>query len=118
MFDPISAVGGASRVAAPASKPVAPATTEFKIPTTPAADEGFPATPPPEVLASLDKAARVIEELASRQVNLHFAVDEKSQRVEVEVRDGSGKLVRKIPQEKALDVLAGDLGGLTVEARG
>jgi hypothetical protein len=118
MLDGISAVGGQGRVAGPAPRKTEPVTAEFRVPQAPGAAESFPATPPPEVLASLDKAARVLEELAARQVNLHFAVDEKTRRVEVEVRDGNGKLVRTIPQGRALDVLGGDLTGLAVDARG
>jgi hypothetical protein len=118
MLDGISAVGGQGRIGGPAPRKTEPVKAEFKVPQAPNAAESFPATPPPEVLASLDKAARVLEELTARQVNLHFAVDEKTQRVEVEVRDGNGKLVRMIPQTKALDVLGGDLTALSVDARG
>ena len=118
MLDGISAFGGPGRIAGPAPKTTSPVTAEFKVPQGAAPAEAYPAVPPPEVLSSLDKAARVVEELAARQVNLYFAVDEKTQKVEVEVRDGNGKLMRTIPQSKALDVLAGDLSGLGVDTRG
>ncbi len=117
MLDGISAVGGPGRVTGPAPRTMQPVEAEFRVPQDAASDEAYPPVPPPEVLASLDKAARVIDELAARQVNLRFAVDEKTRKVEVEVRDENGKLVRMIPQSRALDALAGDLTGLGVELR-
>lgn len=100
------------------SRPTTEARPAFRLPDAAKADSGFPATPPTEVLASLDKAARVIEELAAKQVNLHFEVDDSTNTVRVEVRDGNGNVVRNIPTSKALDVLAGDHAGLAYDARG
>lgn len=109
MLDGINNLGAGSRITGPAPKANEPVGPAFKVDAAHAPENGFPATPPPEVLASLDKAARVIEELASRQVNLRFSVDDRTQKVHVEVRNGKGDLVRQIPATTGLDVLAGDV---------
>jgi uncharacterized FlaG/YvyC family protein len=76
-----------------------------------------PAHPPAEVLESLNKAARVLNELARNKVEMHIEVD-GSKRVRVQLRDAEGKVVREIPATKALDILAGDRTGFAVDARG
>jgi hypothetical protein len=73
-------------------------------------------TPPPAVQQELDVAARVIEELSSRQVNLHFEVDHNAGRVRVQVLSGDGSVVREIPARSLLDTLSG--GGLIVDQLG
>jgi hypothetical protein len=86
----------------------------------PGAGDAIPATPPPEVLDSLDTAARVLGELRTNQINLSFSVDGfgSEKRIHVEVRDGTGALVREIPPKHLLDLLAGDAHGVTVDERG
>ena len=75
-----------------------------------------PETPPADVRREFDLAARVIEELSQRQVNLHFEVDHDAGRVRVQVLDGDGAVVREIPPRCLLDTLSG--GGLLVDQRG
>jgi len=66
-----------------------------------------PASPPPEVLSAIDNAARVLEELASKRVNLHFEYDDRSNRVRVQVLDQDGKLLREIPPTQFADIASG-----------
>jgi hypothetical protein len=73
-------------------------------------------TPPPAVQQEFDVAARVIEELSSRQVNLHFEVDHQAGKVRVQVLSGDGSVVREIPARSLLDTLSG--GGLIVDQLG
>ena len=73
-------------------------------------------TPPPAVQQEFDVAARVIEELSSRQVNLHFEVDHEAGKVRVQVLSGDGSVVREIPARSLLDTLSG--GGLIVDQLG
>lgn len=73
-------------------------------------------TPPPAVQQEFDVAARVIEELSSRQVNLHFEVDHEAGKVRVQVLSGDGSVVREIPTRSLLDTLSG--GGLIVDQLG
>ena len=73
-------------------------------------------TPPAAVHADLDVAAQVIEELASRQVSLHFEVDHQAGRVRVQVLDGEGSVMREIPARSLLDTLSG--GGLLIDQHG
>lgn len=79
----------------------------------------IPASPPADLLTELDRAASVIDDLAARQVTVHFDVDEKSGKVQVQVLDGQGNLVREIPATRVLDVLAsGNARGIAVNAVG
>jgi uncharacterized FlaG/YvyC family protein len=79
----------------------------------------FPSSPPAEVHQLLDTAARVIQELADKQVSLRFQWDESSSTVHVQVRDSAGRVLREIPATQGLDVLAGERSiGVAVDALG
>ena len=67
----------------------------------------IPSSPPPEVLEALDNAARVLEELASRRLSLHFEFDDAINQVRVQVTNAEGKVVREIPPSTLLDIAAG-----------
>jgi uncharacterized FlaG/YvyC family protein len=112
MLDGINPLVGQPQVNGPARKPVERTDATFKVQVAQGPETGFPASPPPEALAELDKAARVIDELAAKQVNLHFEVDDAAHRIRVQVRDGNGRVMREIPASKMLDVLAGDKAAL------
>jgi hypothetical protein len=87
-------------------------------PVTPAA-EPITDTPPAEVLASLDTAARVLEDLQAREVNMRIEVNKKTNEIEVELVDSDGQILRRIPATRALDFLAGGAGsGLAVDELG
>jgi len=75
-----------------------------------------PNEPPAALADEYQAAARVIEELASHQVNLHFEVDQDTNRVRVQMLDQSGAVIREIPARSLLDSLAG--GGLIIDHRG
>ena len=69
---------------------------------------GVPATPPAEVLDALDTAARVLEELASRRIGLHFEYVEAKHEVHIQViNEDDGSVVREIPPGALLDLAAG-----------
>jgi uncharacterized FlaG/YvyC family protein len=72
-------------------------------------------SPPVELQQDLATAQQVIADLASRQVNLHFEVDQSSGKVRIEMIDGNGKLIREIPARRLLDTLSG--GGLLIDAQ-
>ena len=72
--------------------------------------------PPAALQAEYQAAAKVIEELAAQQVNLHFEIDDDQNRVHVQVLDGDGKVVREIPARSLLDMLGG--GGLLIDTHG
>jgi hypothetical protein len=72
-------------------------------------------SPPVELQQELATAQQVIADLASRQVNLHFEVDQNSGKVRVEMIDGNGKVIREIPARRLLDTLSG--GGLLIDAQ-
>ena len=68
---------------------------------------GVPAMPPHDALREVDRAAARADELWRDKRELHFAIDEDSGRVIVQVRDLGGRVIRTIPPSEALDVLSG-----------
>ena len=56
-----------------------------------------------EVAAARDRAA----ELAANNRELHFSMDEESNRIVVQVRDLAGNVIRTIPPSEALAVMSG-----------
>jgi flagellar protein FlaG len=68
----------------------------------------IPSQPPESVKAEVDRAAQRVDELKADGRQLHFARDEASGRVVVEVQDLNGNVLRTIPPSKALQVASGD----------
>ena len=64
-------------------------------------------SPPPEVLDEIGAAADRVDALAAANRELHFSVDEETNRVVVQVRDLDGTVIRTIPPSAALDAMAG-----------
>ena len=116
MIDGITPSNDISRTTAPR----APATGRPRGVESTTTAGALPASPPAEVLDALDTAARVLEDLRTKQINLSFSTegDGGVKRVRVEVRDASGALVREIPPRHLLDLLAGDTRGVTIDALG
>lgn len=67
----------------------------------------LPPSPPPEVLDEVAAARDRAAELAASNRELHFSVDEESNRVIVQVRDLAGNVIRTIPPSEALAVMSG-----------
>jgi ATP-dependent DNA ligase len=63
--------------------------------------------PPPELLAEVAAAARVVQELHEQGRELRFEPDGETGRVRVEVRSLDGELIRRIPLREALDIAGG-----------
>ena len=94
--------------AAPKRAAADPAGPQFSVPRDDTAViGGIPAAPPPDALREVDRAAARAEELWLEQRELHFAMDEDSGRVVVQVRDLDGRVIRTIPPSEALDVMSG-----------
>jgi hypothetical protein len=68
---------------------------------------GFPASPPPDALAALDRAAKVASELRARKLDVQFDAPDDGP-VRVKVVDEGGKVLHTIPVAHALDLLSGD----------
>jgi len=86
----------------------APSGAAFALPREDAADiGGIPAAPPADALREVDRAAARADELWREQRELHFAMDEDSGRVIVQVRDLDGRVIRTIPPSEALDIMSG-----------
>jgi flagellar protein FlaG len=98
-------IGGIERTgqAQRSSGAKAPARVE---PTAAVTVDTLPASPPDSVLEEMFAASRVAQALHEQRRELHFkAVGDG--RVEVQVRDLEGNVIRTIPPGKALDVAAG-----------
>jgi flagellar protein FlaG len=67
----------------------------------------LPTAPPSEVSEEVGLAFLRAEALAAADRQLHFAKDEASGRIIVEVRALDGTLIRTIPPSEALDVMSG-----------
>ena len=69
--------------------------------------DALPASPPPDVLADVRRAAARTQELAQANRQLHFEKDPASGRIVVQVQDLDGNILRTIPPSAALDVMSG-----------
>jgi hypothetical protein len=69
--------------------------------------ETIPSTPPAEVWRAMNAAAQHFEDMRARDRQLHFEKNPETGRVEVEVRDGNGDLIRVIPPSEALAAAGG-----------
>jgi uncharacterized FlaG/YvyC family protein len=68
----------------------------------------IPSSPPVELYDQIDAAANRVDELKADGRELHFSFDNSSKRVQIEVRDLKGNVLRTIPPSKALSVAAGE----------
>jgi hypothetical protein len=91
---------GASFTAAMAAAPALPAGDVAVI--------SLPPSPPPEVLDEVAIARDRAAELAASNRELHFSVDDATNRVIVQVRDLEGNIIRTIPPSEALAILSGE----------
>jgi hypothetical protein len=87
--------------------PAAPAHTHASLPAVDRVELSIPSTPPAELLDQVDFAFKRALDLAAQNRELHFAVDERTNRVVVKVCDLDGNAIRTIPHSAALDVMAG-----------
>ena len=67
----------------------------------------LPASPPESVLEEMWAASRVVQHLHEQGRELHFE-QVGDGRIQVQVRDLDGNVIRTIPAGKALDVAAGE----------
>jgi FlaG protein len=67
----------------------------------------LPSSPPPDALEMVDGAFERMNELRAQNRELHFAKDPVSGRVQVQVRDLEGNVIRTIPPSQALDIMGG-----------
>ena len=92
---------------APARAPAAPPVEQVQPVREPDVSDVIPASPPPEVLAEVDAAWERAGDLAAQNRELHFARDEASGRLVIEVRTLDGEVLRTIPPSEALNVMSG-----------
>ncbi len=65
----------------------------------------IPDSPPAELLAELDAAARVLDELTARAAELTLGMDEQTRSLRIEFLDGGSS--RTLAPTQLLDLLAG-----------
>ncbi len=73
------------------------------------------AGPPESALEQVDKAHKVLERLAAQNISMRFDVDHRTGEVKVDIQDGTGRTLRTITLEAALDVAAGKVAPLDAE---
>jgi hypothetical protein len=64
----------------------------------------IPDTPPAELLAELDAAARVLDALTARAAELTLGMDEQTRSLRIELEDGG--LTQRLAPAQLLDLLA------------
>ena len=69
--------------------------------------KGIPASPPPDALFALDRAAKVANDLRDRRLDVRFATPPQGP-VYAKIVDDGGNVVREISIARALDLLSGD----------
>jgi flagellar protein FlaG len=67
----------------------------------------IPPKPPEDLLDQIARAGARFDELLAQKRELHFAHDDSTNRVVVQVRDLDGNVLRTIPPTNALDVISG-----------
>ena len=80
-----------------------------------AADKAFtldpakeiPASPPPDALLALDRAAKVANDLGEQRLDVRFATPPEGP-VYAKIVDAGGNVVREISIARALDLLSGE----------
>jgi uncharacterized FlaG/YvyC family protein len=71
-----------------------------------ARSDAIPGSPAKEPGGKIGRAAERVDELRAEE--LHLAFDDKTGRVQIQVRDLDGNVLRTIPPSTALSVVAGD----------
>jgi len=66
----------------------------------------IPASPPPDVLEQMQDAAKVADDLRAQSRELHFEPLGEG-RVQIQVRDLNGQVIRTLTPSEALDVASG-----------
>jgi len=66
-----------------------------------------PPAPTEEVRRHVGRAAEVVAQLHASNRELHFAKDDETGRVVIQVRDLDGNVLKTIPPSHALDVMSG-----------
>src|SRR4051794_5507561 len=66
-----------------------------------------PPAPTEEVRRHVGRAAEVVAQLHAPNRELHFAKDDETGRVVIQVRDLDGNVLKTIPPSRALDVMSG-----------
>lgn len=67
-------------------------------------------TPPAEVRKEVEFAYQRAIDLAANNRELHFATDQETGKIAVQVRDLDGKVIRTIPNTELFDVMSGNKG--------
>ena len=68
------------------------------------AQSTIPETPPAELLAELDAAARALDELSSRAVELSLAMDDQARRLRIDLHEAG--VSRQLMPRQLFDLLA------------
>jgi flagellar protein FlaG len=96
----------------PVQAPAAPEPVGKAVPALPTGAsvsvDTIPSAPPEELFQEMQAASARVDELRDQGRELHFSYDETEGRVQIQVRDLDGHVIRTIPPSKMLDVMSGE----------
>ncbi len=72
----------------------------------------LPSAPPPEVVEQIQTAGANYESLRAQGYEVHYSYDEQARKTNVELRDGSGTVVKTLSPSEAVDLAMGGTDGL------
>ncbi len=99
------APGGACRASATQTSPTSESEAPVSLDT-------LPSAPPPEVLAQIQTAGANYESLRAQGYEVHYFHDEQARKSTVELRDGSGTVLKTLSPSEAVDLAMGGMDGL------
>lgn len=91
---------GAARTGATETSP----TTESEAPVS---LDTLPSSPPPEVVAQIQTAGANYESLRAQGYEVHYSYDEQTRKTTVQLRDGSGTILKTLSPAEAVDLAMG-----------
>jgi hypothetical protein len=75
----------------------------------------LPSAPPPEVVAQIQTAGANYESLQAQGYEVHYSYDEQARKTNVELRDGTGTVLKTLSPSEAVDLAMGGTDGLGSE---
>lgn len=95
-----------------AARALAPQTTSTSASEAPVSLDTLPSAPPPEVVAQILTAGANYKSLRAQGYELHYSYDEQARKTTVQLRDGSGTVVKTLTPSEAIDLAMGGADGL------
>jgi hypothetical protein len=95
-----------------ATRAVATQTVSSSESEAPVSLDTLPSAPPPEVVAQIQTAGENYETLRAQGYEVHYSYDEDARKTSIELRDGSGTVLKRLSPSEAIDLAMGSVEGL------